>query len=140
MSFHYKNTEQITEIDPEAPAFVLPKFGESTTDPTYYEPMATAIANMRNSAQGSGKSLYDFEAGSEVPDIENVIPMIGRKPGMTQEEISQISTQNMQNIKSDIEADKENKKQKQKQQEEAVELSQALDKAREEGISVANND
>lgn len=140
MSFYYKNTEQITEIDPEAPAFVLPKYGKSTTDPTYYEPMATAIANMRNSAQGSGKSLYDFEAGSKIPDIENVTPMIGRKPGMTIEEISQISTQNMQNIMADIEADKENKKKKQQQTEEAVKLSQTLDKAREEGMSVANND
>lgn len=98
----YKNTEQISEkIDYE---FKLPKYGKSTTDPTFYEPSATRIANMRKSA-AAGKSLYDFD-GSDLPKIKNkktgqlepdwskqdisksrIVP--GRKPGMTREEISQ---------------------------------------------------
>lgn len=94
---YYKNTEQVSEkTDYE---FKLPKYGKSTTDPTYYEPSATRIANMRKSAQ-SGKSLYDFD-GSDLPKDDNGNPdwskqdiskariTPGRKPGLTREEISQ---------------------------------------------------
>lgn len=102
---HYKTTEQITtQIDYE---FKLPKYGKSTTDPTYYEPAATRIANMRRSAQ-SGKSLYDFEYEKgkkfspeellEMHDKMRITP--GRKPGMTQEEISQQYTDTKQEVEN----------------------------------------
>lgn len=100
---HYKTTDQITEqIDYE---FKLPKYGKSTTDPTYYEPAATRIANMRRSAQ-SGKSLYDFEyekgkkfSPEELLKMHDDIRITpGRKPGMTQEEISQQYTETLNDV------------------------------------------
>lgn len=92
----FKDTKQMSELTTYE--FKLPKYGKSTTDPTYYEPSATRIANMRKSA-AAGKSLYDF-TGEEFADeegnidwskqnISNVHITPGRKPGMTQEEISQ---------------------------------------------------
>lgn len=140
MSFYFKNTEQISEIDVEAKPFTLPKFGDSTTDPTYYEPMATAIQNMRNSAEGSGQSLYDFAPGTKAPDVSDTVPMIGRKPGLTIEEVSQINNINNANIQEDIKKDKEEKKNKDKQTKDAVELSQAIDEARVQGMSVASDE
>lgn len=140
MSFYYKNTEQISEIDPEVKPFKLPKFGKSTTDPTYYEPMATAIQNMRNSADGSGQSLYDFATGTKTPDVSYTVPMLGRKPGLTIEEVSQINNINNSNIQEDINKDKENKKNKEKQNQDAVELSQAIEEARLQAMSEANGE
>lgn len=113
---HYKNTEQITSTIKYQ--FSLPKYGKSTTDPTYYEPSATRIANMRKSAQ-AGKSLYDFDGsglptkkdkkGNDVTDWEKqdiskarITP--GRKPGLTREEISQNLTyakQDVEDMKND---------------------------------------
>lgn len=105
MSFYYNNTEQISEIVTEKPyKFKLPKFGKTTTDITYYEPSATRIANMRNSAS-SAPNLYDF-TGDKIPDVSDVSVMIGRKPYFTQEEMSQIETKTTQSVKSQSKAAK----------------------------------
>lgn len=111
----YKNTEQISE--PIEYEFKLPKYGKSTTDPTFYEPSATRIANMRKSA-AAGKSLYDFD-GSDLPKIKNkngqlepdwskqniskarIVP--GRKPGLTQEEISQAMNDTQFELEASVE-------------------------------------
>ena len=106
---HYKTTEQITETCEYK--FQLPKYPKSTTDPTFYEPAATRIANMRKSAS-SGKSLYDFEYDPnklekmsdkekekffmDIHEKTRITP--GRKPGLTQEEISQ----NLHNAESEV--------------------------------------
>lgn len=97
MPIFYKNTEQISEIT--VYKFVLPKYGKSTTDPTYYEPQATRIANMRKSASNS-VALYDFE-GENIKladNINDVHLMFGRKPGMTLEEVAQFAEQNKNSI------------------------------------------
>lgn len=117
---YYKTTEQITKTCEYN--FKLPEFGKSTTDPTYYEPAATRIANMRKSAQ-SAKSLYDFD-GTKFKDKDGnidwskqdisdsrIIP--GRKPGLTREEISQHLTDTQDEIfmhNEEINAEKVNDK------------------------------
>lgn len=109
---HFKTTGQVSKQF--AYKYEPPKYGKSTTDPTYYEPAATRIANMRKAAQ-SGKSLYDFEYDKskkftpaellQQSDKMRITP--GRKPGLTQEEISQ----NLKNTESQVKemyADKKN--------------------------------
>lgn len=111
---HFKTTGQVSEqFDYK---YEPPKYGKSTTDPTYYEPAATRIANMRKAAQ-SGKSLYDFEYDKskkftpaellKQSDKMRITP--GRKPGLTQEEISQ----NLKNTEFQVKEMYENKKNEQ---------------------------
>lgn len=108
---HFKTTGQVSEqFDYK---YEPPKYGKSTTDPTYYEPAATRIANMRKSAQ-SGKSLYDFEYDKDKKftpkelldqsDSMRITP--GRKPGLTQEEISQ----HMKDTQSEVKKMSDDKK------------------------------
>lgn len=101
----YKDLSQISELaDYE---YVAPTYGETTTDPTYYEPQASRIANMRKSAGSLSSGAYDFtESVGDDFDPENdphsadkVHTMLGRKPGLLREEVSQIATQNLNNIK-----------------------------------------
>lgn len=118
----YKNTEQISElVDYE---FKLPKYPKSTTDPTYYEPTATRIANMRKSAS-SGKSLYDFENGYN-PDISKVSTMFGRKPYMTQEEVAHQAIQNKLRIEKEIENYDNNEIEKQESIEQIKKINKAV--------------
>ena len=65
MDIHYKNNSQFSEMIKNPTKFELPKYGPSTTDPTYYEPQATRIANMRKSAQ-SFEGLYDFTGNLDI--------------------------------------------------------------------------
>ena len=92
MLVHFKDNSQISERV-EVPKFELPKYPESTTDPTYYEPTATRIANMKRSA-GAFQGLYDF-TGSAKTSKEALSQLDGAvvdlrfsKHGMTKEEIS----------------------------------------------------
>lgn len=108
----YADTNQISERVNKY-EFKLPTFGESRTDPTYYEPTATRIANMRKSAS-AGVALYDYEGDYSRSDIakqtrEHYIEP-AREIGITREEISQI--QNEAARKVDLKID-EAKKEKQ---------------------------
>lgn len=111
----FKDTSQISEKSTYN--FELPKYPESTTDPTYYEPTATRIANMRKSAS-SMKSLYDFEGedAKKYADSDSALRNMNKarldprfNNFATREEISQI-TQNLgekvQNIVDDKKAAK----------------------------------
>lgn len=110
---HYKDTSPISEqVEYE---YVQPKYGSSTTDPTYYEPTATRIANMRKSAS-SGKSLYDFQEGENV-DVSEFTTMFGRKPYMTNEEVAHQITQNKLRMQEDVKNFDEEQKEIQKQTE-----------------------
>ena len=95
---HYKDTEQITTK--AVYKFVQPKYDKSTTDPTYYEPAATRIANMRRAAGIQYEGIYDFYEKSDVEkfneknfskNIKNAYPDIRYQKGLTQEEISQVT-------------------------------------------------
>ena len=61
---HYANTEQISKKADYK--YIQPKYDKSTTDPTYYEPAATRIANMRRSAGVQYEGIYDFYEKSDV--------------------------------------------------------------------------
>ena len=74
MLVHFKDNSQISERV-EVPKFELPKYPESTTDPTYYEPTATRIANMKRSA-GAFQGLYDF-TGSAKTSKEALSQLVG---------------------------------------------------------------
>lgn len=130
---HYVNTEQISKKKDYI--FKLPKYGKSTTDPTYYEPAATRIANMYKSA-GAGTALYDFEYDKdkmknwtpeqkekymlELHDKINITP--GRKPGLTLEEISQNMKDTESKLINSIDDKKADKEAYKKQVEETKNL------------------
>lgn len=107
MIYHYKGCNQIPGTTKQDEPFELPKYGPSTTDPTYYEPTATRIANMKRSA-GAFQGLYDFteqidfkgkskeeiyKAAVERAERETssgVVDVRFSKHGMTHEEVSQV--------------------------------------------------
>ena len=97
----YSNNTQFAELIDTKP-HVYPKYGKSTTDPTYYEPAATRIANMKKSAGVQLEGIYDFYEKSDVEkfneqnfykNIRNaaVDPMFVK--GLTREEVSQVVNQ-----------------------------------------------
>lgn len=94
--FKYVRNEQNEAIDYK---YEPPIYGESNTDISYYEPQSTRIANMKRSASGLSTGAYDFDENSKVK-IEDAHVPLGRKPGMTFEEISQIQTRTESSIKS----------------------------------------
>lgn len=110
--------------------FKLPFFGESNTDISYYEPQASRIANMKKTASGLSTGVYDFEEnpGREIKDNFHV--PLGRKPGLTFEEVSQLETRNNASIKSQADNSeklkKELKEQSAERVAEAVEISKAI--------------
>lgn len=101
MNIAYKSTEQISEMY-EAKPHKYPKYGKSTTDPTYYEPSATRIANMKKASGAQLEGIYDFYTKDDVEkfnkdnfelNIRNaqVDPMYQK--GLTREEVSQVTNQ-----------------------------------------------
>lgn len=138
---HFKTTGQVSEqFDYK---YKQPIYGKSTTDPTYYEPAATRIANMRKSAQ-SGKSLYDFEYDKDKKftpeellkqsDEMRITP--GRKPGLTQEEIAQ----NLKNTESEVKQMSEDKKNEQKAFEDNVKYTKKTLEALSNSDKTSNSD
>lgn len=94
----YKTCDQITETCDYR--FSLPEYGKSTTDPSYFEPQASRIANMRNSASSASEGVYDFEDDPASSDIDRYHVPVGRKPGITFEEVFAMQEQNIQRIKA----------------------------------------
>lgn len=103
--------------------FVVPKYPETTTDGSFYEPQATRIQNMKKSASSSNQGLYDFYDdeikgnGAEryrsqvLNRLDNSVTPLGRKPGMTTEEVMSIMNRTEENIKqTSKDAEKDAKK------------------------------
>ena len=59
MNISYKSLAQVSESYETQP-HKFPKYGKSTTDPTFFEPTATRIANMKNASGAQLQGLYDF--------------------------------------------------------------------------------
>ena len=110
--------------------FKLPKFGESNTDQSYYEPQSSRIANMYKSASGLSTGAYDFDEDHKIDLDKDHVPF-GRKQGLTFEEVSQVQTRNAASIKSQANnAEKDMAAQKAAKQDainQAVEMSKAID-------------
>lgn len=108
--------------------FTLPKFGESNTDQSYYEPQSSRIANMKKAANAAAIGSYDFPKDKKF-NIEKTSIPIGRKLGILPEEISQIETLNNQSIKSENEKDKKAAKDKKEYQDNSKDLAVEMAKA-----------
>lgn len=122
---HYFSTlkqENNTLIDYK---YESPIYGESNTDISYYEPNSSRISNMRKTASGLSTGVYDFDENSKV-SIEDAHSPIGRKPGMTFEEISQIETINNARMKATSDAASDADSKAKENIKEAVKVSQAL--------------
>lgn len=127
----YEDCNQISKLKKKPYEFKLPVFGESRTDPSFYEPTATRIANMRRSAS-AGVALYDYD-GSRFADIAanpnltseqklaeyaNRLDVTTKKHfmeparqlGVTREEISQIQNETASKVDSKIEVAKKESK------------------------------
>lgn len=129
-----------TEVKPH----VYPEYGPSTTDPTFYEPTATRIANMKKSSSAM-KGIFDFEGKLEgkTPDEvkANALKQLesGRvdvrysQNGLTREEISQITTEKtfeVENMLSDKKKAKEDRTNELKKELETAEaVSKVLEKS-----------
>lgn len=114
----FKDTSQVSKKSTYS--FELPKYPASTTDPTYYEPTATRIANMRKSAS-SMQTLYDFEGddATKFADGKSALKNLNKASldprfnnFATREEISQIT----QDLSDKVQNIVDNKKNKRKQQ------------------------
>lgn len=102
---HYKDLGQISTLVDVKKDYKKPEFdyGQSTTDPSFFEPMQSLITNMRNTATPS-EGIFDFNSDDKIPDDVNA--PLGRKPGMTHEEISSLRNKVEQSIKSQSETAK----------------------------------
>ena len=133
MIYHYAGSNQIPGTCADVP-FELPKYGPSTTDPTYYEPTATRIANMKRSA-GAFQGLYDFTGslvGKNAEDkAANALNQLSSasvdvrfaKHGLTKEEVSQIT------MEKSLEADSMIKDKKQVEEDNSESLKKELEVA-----------
>lgn len=128
MNTCYSDTSQISKLV-EAKAFVLPRFGESRTDPSYYEPSASRIANMRKSAS-SGVALYDYEGEFSKSDIKKQTREHFMEPareiGITREELSQIQNTTVRAINEKVEVAKKDKKAKDSAKADSLELAKEM--------------
>lgn len=88
-----------TSLSYEGEPHKYPKYGKSTTDPTYYEPAATRIANMKKSAGMQLEGIYDYYSKDDVSkfneaNFDKNIRAAQYDPrfnnNLTREEISQV--------------------------------------------------
>lgn len=135
MNLCYENTEQISKSF-DAGKHVYPKYGKSTTDPTYYEPSATRIANMKKASGIKLEGIYDFYSQDDVSkfnednfnkNIRNaqVDPRFQNK--LLKEEISQITTSLSNEAQDIVDNAKAKSKAKQERIKENLEISKAID-------------
>ena len=131
---HYANTEQITK--PKKYVYKQPTYAKSTTDPTFYEPAATRIANMRRAAGVQYEGLYDFYDKDSISkfnesnfekNISDAIPDIRFQKGLTQEEISQVTTNLSHEVENMISKKQKDQEKKISRQKEAMETQQIID-------------
>lgn len=135
MDYTFSNTDQIS-VRCKPIKFNLPKFGKSTTDPTYFEPSATRIANMKKASSMKLEGIYDFYSKDDVAkfneknfsqNIHNAEydPRFNNK--LLREEVSQI-TNNLGNQAEDlIESNKKKKYEKAERIQESLEISSKIE-------------
>ena len=135
---HYLNNAQISERI-EGYKFTMPVYGPSTTDPTYFEPTATRIANMRKSATGL-KGIFDFEgklegtpeeiAKKSLKQLEGAtVDVRFSKHGMTKEEISQTVNEKTAIAEEIVKTKKDSAKTKDERLKEEVAIATAVNES-----------
>lgn len=136
MPIFYENTEQISNLSNYE--FNLPKYPESTTDPSYYEPTASRIANMYRAAR-QFQGLYDYtDKGNDSykEELRNASINPTRKPGMTLEEVSQFESSVVSQIDSDVKKSKEQIKKEKEDSEKSSKNLKDLSVAVADAISI----
>lgn len=134
MNLCYENTEQISKSFDNG-SHKYPKYGKSTTDPTYYEPSATRIANMKKASGVKLEGIYDFYSKDDVSkfnednfnqNIRNaqVDPRFQNK--LLKEEISQITTSLSNDAQDIVDNAKAKSKAKHDRINENIEISKAI--------------
>lgn len=155
---YYKGSNQIPGESDEY-KFILPTYGKSTTDPTFYEPTATRIANMKKSAGAKLQGIYDFNESIETKGKtkEQIHRMVVEraekemksgqvdlrfsKHGLTAEEISQITTEKEMQVEKMISDKKQNIKNNTETLKKEVAIAEAVSKKLDEtaGNSAGNS-
>lgn len=129
----YKDTSQISETTEYVKKY--PAYGKSTTDPTYYEPAATRIANMRRSSGVLMEGIYDFYTKDDVSkfDSKNFAKNIGDAivdptfiKGLTREEVSQVTQSYIQKTEDMLDKKAEKSKAKKERINESIETQKAI--------------
>lgn len=131
---YFLSTNQISESYEGTP-HVYPKYGKSTTDPSYYEPAATRIANMRKTSGVKLQGIYDFYEKDDVSkfneqnfkyNISNAMYDPRYNNNLTREEISQ-ATNNIKNkVDETIQKKKQSVEDKQNRINEQLEVSDKI--------------
>lgn len=138
---HYKGSNQIPgEVD--FVPHVYPKYGPSTTDPTFYEPTATRIANMKKSSSAM-RGIFDFNGKLEGKSSEEIqknafaqldkgsIDLRFANTGLTREEISQITTEKTFEVDNMVSDKKQNRKDRTEELKKEIETAEAVSKVLE---------
>lgn len=146
--FDHDLSKGLNEFQPSTYEFVCLDFGESNTDQSYYEPTASAIANMQRSATPDIVGTFDFDSPlprnaenkidvnkatkqivSEMKKSEKVVNL--RSKGSTFEEISQLETDARNEVDSEIEKTSKRQKSKDEMIIDAISMSKAVEKSKE---------
>lgn len=131
---HYVDTNQITKSYTGF-KHKYPKYGKSTTDPTYYEPAATRIANMKKASGMKLEGIYDYYSKDDVSKFneENFRHNIGEAQydprfnnTLLREEISQVTTNYEHAAETMIDKKKDSQKKKTDRINEAVETAKII--------------
>lgn len=131
---HYTTSDQISESY-EGYKHKYPKYGKSTTDPTYYEPAATRIANMKKAAGLKLEGLYDYYTKDDVSKFneKNFSKNIHEAQydprfnnTLLREEISQVTTNLGDQAETMIESKKKQSQDKQNRINEQLEVSKKI--------------
>lgn len=144
MLHFYSGSNQIPGTCEQKP-FVLPKYPASTTDPTFYEPTATRIANMKRAA-GGFQGIFDYKGS--VKNSEEGIKQLSSatvdirftKHGMTKEEISQITMQKSLEADSLISDKKKKAADKSEELKKELQIAEAVSKAASKSEENTNTD
>lgn len=136
MILGYKTSGQVSQTY-EVKPHTYPKYGKTTTDPTFYEPAATRIANMYKSSGLKLEGVYDynskedlekFSQGNFESNIKDAVPDPRFNNHLLREEISQITT-NLGNVVEDTVNDKSKKsKEKADRINESLQINEQIQK------------
>lgn len=136
MQISYKSLGQLSQSYKTKP-HKYPKYGKSTTDPTYYEPTATRIANMKKASGAQMQGIYDFYDQKDVSQMSKsefteytknakVDPMFNNK--LVREEVSQITNDLAYQAQDTVEKVTQDQKNTVKRINEAVKTSEIINK------------
>lgn len=140
MSDIYFESVNQTSKSYEGYTHTYPKYGKSTTDPTYYEPAATRIANMKKASGMKLEGIYDYYTKDDVSKFneDNFKNNIGNAQydprfnnTLLREEISQVTRSYEKAAQELVDNKKDTAKKKSDRINEAVETSKAISKVSE---------